>query len=51
MATKTPHFTNLLQRAHRLLLFLGGIYVLLLVLGGTPFMQRQYVRPLIVWPF
>ena len=36
-------YSILLQRAHFLLLILGGLYVLLLVLGGTPFMQRQYV--------
>src|SRR6266852_2719553 len=41
--TKMPHYSNLLQKAHHFFLILGGIYVLLLVLGGTPFMQRQYV--------
>ncbi len=42
-ATKMPRYFVLLQRAHRLFWVLGGMYVLLLVLGGTPFMQRQYV--------
>lgn len=44
MATaKMPLYSILLQKAHLLLLILSGLYVLLLVLGGTPFMQRQYV--------
>ena len=41
MATKTPRLTTLLQRAHLVLLALGSVYLLLLTLGGTPFMQTQ----------
>jgi hypothetical protein len=42
-ATKVPRYFILFQRAHQLFWVLGGLYVLVLVLGGTPFMQRQYV--------
>jgi hypothetical protein len=41
MATKIPSYNTLLQKAHLFFLVLGGIYVLLLALGGTPFMQTQ----------
>jgi hypothetical protein len=40
--TKIPRYSMLLQMAHYAFLILAGLYVLLLVLGGTPFMQRQY---------
>jgi hypothetical protein len=41
--TKVPRYSIFLQTAHYAFLILGGLYVILLVLGGTPFMQRQYV--------
>ena len=44
--TKMPLYSILLQKAHHFFLVLCGLYVLLLVLGGTPFIQRECVCPL-----
>ena len=41
MTTKVPLHTTFLQSARRFFLVLGGVYVVLLVLGAFPFVQRQ----------
>jgi hypothetical protein len=41
--TKMPLYSILLQKAHHFFLVLCGLYVLLLVLGVIPFMQRECV--------
>jgi len=41
MATKMPRYSIFLHKTHQFFWIFGGLYVLLLVLGGTPFMQKQ----------
>ncbi|KAH9030008.1 Alpha/Beta hydrolase protein [Lactarius hengduanensis] len=53
MATQDSQDTSFLQRARQFFLILGGIYVFLVALGTTPFVQRNliYMHNLRLPPF
>ncbi|KAH9015729.1 Alpha/Beta hydrolase protein [Lactarius deliciosus] len=53
MATQDSQDTSFLQRARQFFLILGGIYVFLVALGTTPFVQRNllYMHNLRIPPF